>query len=122
MSRTNKDSRRVKLKRYYEDRWHTEYEKFTYETSYRGWAGYEVEENGKTYTKTFWLKKAGVRPKKRKKVDTEDNWMTTPGWWVRLTMNRPQRREVHLWERKALFSDIEELIQPSRKVGHVYYW
>jgi hypothetical protein len=63
-----------------------------------------------------------TKTKKRKEVDTEDHWMTTPGWWVRLTMNRPQRREVHLWERKALFSDIEELIQPAKKVGHVYYW
>lgn len=62
------------------------------------------------------------KTKKRKEVDTEDHWMSTPGWWVKMTMNRPQRREVHLWERKALFSDIEELIQPVRKVGHVYFW
>ena len=62
------------------------------------------------------------KTKKRKEVDTEDRWMSTPGWWVRLMMNKPQRREVHLWERKALFSDLEELVQPTRKVGHVYYW
>lgn len=61
-------------------------------------------------------------PKKRKEVDTEDHWMSTPSWWTRLTMNKPQRRSVHLWERKALFSDLEELMQPSKKVAHIYYW
>lgn len=69
-----------------------------------------------------WIYLPTTKPKKRKEVDTEDHWMSTPGWWVKMTMNRPQRREVHLWERKALFSDIEELIQPVRKVGHVYFW
>ena len=63
-----------------------------------------------------------TKTKKRKEVDTEHHWMTTPGWFVRIWMNRPQRRAVHLWERKALFSDIEELDQPVRKVGHIYYW
>ena len=63
-----------------------------------------------------------TKTKKRKEVDTEDHWMSTPGWWVRLMMNKPQRREVHLWERKALFSDLETLVQPAKKVGHVYYW
>ena len=63
-----------------------------------------------------------TKTKKRKEVDTEEHWMTTPGWWVRLMMNKPQRREVHLWERKALFSELEELIQPGKKVAHIYYW
>lgn len=63
-----------------------------------------------------------TKTKKRKEVDTKWHWMTTPSWWTRLTMNRPQRREVHTWERKALVSDIEELVQPSKKYKHVYYW
>lgn len=69
-----------------------------------------------------WIYLPTTKTKKRKEVDTEDHWMSTPGWWVKMIMNRPQRREVHLWERKALFSDLEELIQPVRKVGHVYFW
>ena len=69
-----------------------------------------------------WRLAKTTKPKLRKTVDTEDHWMSTPGWWVRLTMNRPQRRAVHLWERKALFSDLEELVQPAKKVAHVYYW
>ena len=62
------------------------------------------------------------KTKKRKKQDTEWHWISTPSWWTRLLMNRPQRRAVHLWERKALFSDLEELVQPSKKVAHIYYW
>lgn len=63
-----------------------------------------------------------TKTKKRKKVDTENHWMNTPGWWVNLMMNRPQRREVRVWERKALFSDLDDLIQPGKKYKHVYFW
>jgi hypothetical protein len=63
-----------------------------------------------------------TKAKKRKEVDTEEHWMSTPGWWVNLMMNRPQRREVRVWERKALFSDLDDLIQPVKKYKHVYYW
>lgn len=63
-----------------------------------------------------------TKTKKRKEVDTEDHWMGTPSWWVNLMMNRPQRREVRVWERKALFSDLDDLIPPAKKYKHVYYW
>ena len=63
-----------------------------------------------------------TKTKKRKEVDTEDHWMSTPGWWVKMTMNKPQRRAVHLWEKKVLVSDIEEVMVPGKKVPHIYFW
>lgn len=65
-----------------------------------------------------------TKTKKRKEVDTEWHWMGTPGWWVRLYMNRPQRRAVHLWEKEVLKeADLEETdpINTKRK-PHIYYW
>jgi hypothetical protein len=64
--------------------------------------------------------------KKRKELDTEEHWMSTPAWWTRLTMNRPQRRRCKLWERDALKStldSLDDLDKPiiSRK-PHIYYW
>lgn len=63
-----------------------------------------------------------TKPKKRKELDIEDHWIGTPGWWVHMTMNKPQRRAVHLWEKRALISDIEELDIPTKKVAFVYFW
>ena len=70
-----------------------------------------------------WLKTKTTKPKRKKREDTEDHWMTTPSWWTRLMMNKPQRRRAHVWERKALFEDIEETDPPgvSHK-PHWYYW
>lgn len=75
------------------------------------------------YTAKLYLKRAGVHQKKPKRVDTEDHWMTTPGWWIRLAMTKPQRRRASMWERKVLFEDLELCDPPgvSRK-PHQYYW
>ena len=67
-----------------------------------------------------------TKAKKRKELDTEEHWMNTPGWWIRLVMNRPQRRKCKLWERDALKSNLDsldDLDNPiiSRK-PHIYYW
>ena len=67
-----------------------------------------------------------TKPKKRKELDTEYHWMSTPSWWTRLTMNRPQRRKCKLWERDALktcLDSLDDLDKPiiSRK-PHIYYW
>lgn len=113
MSRTLKD-KPSKLKG---DAWDKDREYYNYTRVWVTYSGELVEHEWKAYMET-----KTTKTKKRKEVDTEDRWRSTPGWWVRLTMNKPQRREVHLWERKALFSDLDELIQPTRKVGHVYYW
>lgn len=64
-----------------------------------------------------------TKPKRKKRKDTQDHWMSTPSWWTRLMMNKPQRRRGHVWERKVLLEDIEETDPPdvSHK-PHVYYW
>lgn len=68
----------------------------------------------------------GAKLPKRK--DSEWHWLeATPSWWTRMMMNRPQRREAHLWEREAekaqTLEDIEDLDTPncSHKPHH-YYW
>lgn len=66
------------------------------------------------------------KTKKRREVDTEWHWMSTPGWWTRLTMNRPQRRAGKLWEQVAKLTqqqELETLDYPgvSHK-PHIYYW
>ena len=73
-----------------------------------------------------WIDLPTTKTKKRKEVDTEEHWMSTPSWWTRLTMNRPQRRRCKLWERDALKStldSLDDLDKPiiSRK-PHIYYW
>lgn len=49
----------------------------------------------------------------------------TPGWWVRLFMNRPKRAAIHRLERKILLGvlDPDSTYWPlgSRK-PHSYYW
>jgi hypothetical protein len=74
----------------------------------------------------YWLDLPTTRVKKRKELDTEEHWMSTPAWWTRLMMNRPQRRECKLWERDALKSSpdsLDDLDKPSiSRKPHIYYW
>lgn len=65
-----------------------------------------------------------TKNKKRKAVDTEDHWMSTPSWWTRLMMNRPARREAHLLEVAALKAqNLEEFDFPDKGyLPHQYYW
>lgn len=105
MSRTYKDIKRVKLMRYYKERWETEYYRDIPELQF------------------YWLKKPGVTPKKRKEVDTKDHWMSTPSWWTHMTMIKPERRAARLLERKALISDLEDFdIPDTGRKPHIYYW
>lgn len=65
--------------------------------------------------------------KKRKEIDTEDHWMSTPSVWTRLMMNRPQRRQIHLWERNVNkvtnYDDFEDEDCPFfKRKPHIYYW
>lgn len=70
------------------------------------------------------IKKKTSKPKKRKEVDIECHWMSTPGWWIRLCSNRPQRRAGHIWETNVHREvDLEDTDPPG--VGrrpHIYYW
>lgn len=64
-----------------------------------------------------------TKPKRRKHEDIEDHWMSTPSWWTRLMMNKPQRRRGHVWERKVLFEDLDETDPPSvSHKPHIYYY
>lgn len=64
------------------------------------------------------------KTKKRKEVDTEDHWMSTPGWWTKMTMTRPERRQAHLNEVRALkAADIEDFDFPDLgRLPHIYFW
>lgn len=65
-----------------------------------------------------------TKTKKRKEVDTEDHWMSTPSWWTRLVMIKPERRSAHLQEKKVLLAeDIEDVDFPDLgKKPHIYFW
>ena len=65
-----------------------------------------------------------TKTKKRKEVDTEDHWMTTPGWWVKMTMTKPERRAANTATRKVLLAeDIEEVDIPDMgRKPHIYFW
>jgi hypothetical protein len=67
----------------------------------------------------------GVKTKKKRELDTDWHWLnSTPSWWTRLTMNRPQRRAGRVWEHKVLKEqDLEDCDPPL--VGHkphIYYY
>ena len=96
-----------------------EYETVKYEctATYPTW-GYKV---GDTYIKTFSLKRAGIHPKKKKNVDTEYHWMTTPSWWNRMQHTRPERRRVKI--ALSQVSDVEEADIPDLgRKPHMYFW
>jgi hypothetical protein len=64
---------------------------------------------------------------KAKKRAFGDGWLwlqSTPSWWTRLMMNRPQRRAAAVWERNATRSaDLEaEDDPPHGNKPHRYYW
>ena len=69
------------------------------------------------------LERASIIKKKKKNVDTNHHWMTTPSWWTRLTMNRPQRRNSKMWETKVVGKKPTELdtkIPQSSVKNHTY--
>ena len=79
--------------------------------------------NHNNATRYWYRDLPGMKTKKRKEVDSEYHWMTTPSWWTRLMMNRPARRHYHLLEHKALTSDLEDFdFVDLKKKPHNYYW
>jgi hypothetical protein len=72
------------------------------------------------------LEYRGVLTKKKKRVDTENHWMTEPSWFIREFMNQPQRARGKQWEKKIVKVSLDNLIDVdypdvSRK-PHIYYW
>lgn len=51
---------------------------------------------------------------------------TTPSWFNRMFMNRPQRHKGRMWEKDVVKLDkesLEETDSPSvGKKPHIYYW
>lgn len=67
------------------------------------------------------------RTKKRKELDTEWHWMTTPSWWINLFMTRPQRKQAQIWEQELKkireMEELDDLDTPNvSKKPHKYYW
>lgn len=79
MSRTFKD-RPYKIK--YPQDWHTD----------------RVRVEGNEHHWHYYIDLPTTKTKKRKGQDVEEHWMTTPGWWINIMMERPQRRASKLWE------------------------
>lgn len=106
MSRTYKD--RPSKFRYPEKQWDYKYEP----TEPVWWPNY--------------IQRRGVLTKKKKSVDTEHHWMTTPSWFIREFMNRPQRRASKVWEDTVIGKDINNLdLEDPPVIGkkpHIYYW
>lgn len=67
------------------------------------------------------LQRPGVKAKKRKHVDTEHHWMTTPSHWTRIMMNRPQRARENQQLRNIRVLEDFDFVDTKRK-PHIYYW
>lgn len=80
-------------------------------------APYEIE-------RSYCVKKAGVfTKKKRKDFNSEYQWIgETPGWWVRMLVNRPLRRKGRMWEREASKVDIKGDGCYWIKFGNTVHW
>ncbi len=63
-----------------------------------------------------------TKPKKRKEVDTEWHWMSTPSWWTRLVMNKPKRRACRLWENTRTLDNLDDVCPDYGNKPHIYYW
>jgi hypothetical protein len=79
----------------------------------------------------IWLEGYGYRkgkttiPKKKKNEDDEWHWCSsTPSWWTKMTMVKPERRNAHLLEVKALRTpDLEDVDFPDLgRKPHIYYY
>jgi hypothetical protein len=118
MSRTYKHTKEANLKRYYKARWDYEYETYEYLGKVYSFPELVVEE---FKVRTCYLKKAGVITKKKKNVDSEYHWMTTPSWWNRMQHTRPERRSVKV--ALSQVSDVEEVdIPDTGRKPHQYFW
>jgi hypothetical protein len=113
MSRTYKD-KPYKLKH---RPWDTDTESFRYVAEGLDWYTKEL----RTYLGFGHLELPTTKTKKRKEVDTEDHWMTTPGWWNRMMVTRPERKRVNSMLKTV--SDVEEVDIPDcGRKPHIYFW
>ena len=62
-----------------------------------------------------------TKPKRKKELDTEDHWMTTPSWWNRMQHTRPERRSAKV--ALSQVSDVEEADIPDLgRKPNIYFW
>ncbi len=67
---------------------------------------------------------AGRKTKKPRNY-CHQRWASkSPGWWTRLTMNRPQRRAGRVWEARVKYAQDLEVSDPPQvsRRPHVYYY
>lgn len=73
-----------------------------------------------------WLLAKTTKPKLRKRVDTEDHWMSTPSWWNNLFHTRPIRGKFRNYTKcvvRCPIEYIENLVEPSDSCKpHKYFW
>lgn len=72
---------------------------------------------------------AGAKRKKKRHYSpykSGEHWMSTPSWWTRQFMLRPQRTKLNRLTRKALkltLEALEDLDVPfTKNKPHIYYW
>lgn len=76
-------------------------------------------------TYSYWEgKSAYLNTKKRKELDTEFHWMSTPGWWNKLMHTRPERRKIKVM--LTVLTGLECLddvdVPDLGRKPHIYYW
>lgn len=116
MSRTTKD-RPVRLRC---EPWDKDTQRYSYEA-----VGHHYFTGGPyVCTRHAHIDLPTTKSKKRKEVDTEDHWMSTPSRWTHLCMIKPERRLAHMLEKKAMrIEDIEDMDFPDLgKKPHIYFW
>lgn len=67
-----------------------------------------------------------TKPKKRKAVDTEHHWMSTPSWWNHLFHTKPIRINFRTFlsnAKKSSINDLNLLLEPlDSNKPHKYFW
>ncbi len=119
MSRTYKDRpSRIRFPNGFLNDGGYEYFEYELETPRVSWSGRVI-----THSR-YSLQRAGFLPKKRRREDTEWHWQSTPSWWTRMYMRRPERVRANREVAKIKHMiDLEEVDIPNlKRKPHVYYW
>lgn len=121
MSRTFKDRKFGRT--YWREQRERETIEFAYEVREVGWDGKPI-----VYQRRRSLQRPGVRPKLRKDYvnKLESACYSTPMWWIREMMNRPERKSANQLTREAVKYRLEDIdaidIPDLGRNPHIYYW
>jgi hypothetical protein len=113
MSRTYKDIRKWKTKRFWDDYYNNVWE---HQQSY--WAAFR--RNDSKQIQEFVAHNKEYKTAQQLYTD----YSGAPSWWARLYMNRPARRKQNglLHTALKLYLDSDELVFPLSRKPFVYYW